>query len=59
MKARGDNRFGQCMVQNWGDIAAVAAGSGHSLGLRLDRRVLAVGKNSWGQCNVENWENIV
>ncbi len=31
----------------------------HSVGLRVDGTVLAVGNNSFGQCKVDEWRNIV
>ena len=53
----------------WTDIKAIAAGgggngtpgSGHTVGLRADGTVVAVGDNSYGQCDVsgEEWKNIV
>ena len=56
--AAGWNEFGQCNVEGWSDIVAVAAGSRHTAGLRADGTVIAVGDNYEGQCNVENWANI-
>ncbi len=49
----------------WSDIIAIAAGgggsvgTGHTVGLRADGTVVAVGDNSLGQCNVSDWTNIV
>lgn len=53
----------------WTDIIAIVAGggssddfgSGHTVGLRADGTVVAVGDNTYGQCNVtgEKWKNIV
>lgn len=49
-------------------IIAVAAGggkpgiygeAGHTVALRQDHTVVAVGDNSSGQCNVEEWEDII
>ena len=37
----------------------VAAGSSHTIGLKADGRVVAVGNNNYGQCNVTDWTNIV
>ncbi len=34
------------------DLVAVAAGAGHSLGLKADGSVVAWGNNSEGECNV-------
>ncbi len=36
----------------------VAAGAAHTLGLRADSRVVAVGRNTYGQCNVGDWIGI-
>ncbi len=51
----------------WKDIIAIAAGGGsttgqgmgHTVGLRADGSVVAVGDNAYGQCDVEGWENVV
>ncbi len=40
-------------------LISVAAGDGHSVGLRYNGTVIAVGNNTSGQMNVLNWENIV
>ena len=37
----------------------VAAGGGHTVGLKSDGTVVAVGSNSYGQCNVDGWSGIV
>lgn len=54
-------------AEEWENIIAIAAGggsnsypgSGHTVGLRADGRVVAVGDNEYGQCDVSGWENIV
>ncbi len=38
---------------------SVSAGCGHTVGLKSDGTVVAVGLNYEGQCDVENWSNIV
>lgn len=48
----------------WLDITAIATGgghysAGHTVGLKSDGHVVAVGDNSRGQCNVDSWENVV
>lgn len=51
----------------WSNIVAVAAGggsntapgAGHTVGLRSDGKVVAVGDNEYNQCNVAEWEDIV
>jgi hypothetical protein len=42
----------------WTDIDKVAAGDYHTVGLKDDGTVVAVGRNDSGQCNVGNWTNI-
>ncbi len=59
VQALGSNGYGQCMVEEWSDIVAVASSSNHSLGLRSDGKVFAVGDNRSGQCDVENWSNVL
>jgi alpha-tubulin suppressor-like RCC1 family protein len=36
----------------------IAAGNYHSVGLRSDGTVLAVGNNQYGQCNIASWKDI-
>ena len=51
----------------WTDIIAIAAGGGdnsapgkgHTVGLRSDGKVVAVGDNSYNQCEVGEWENVI
>lgn len=46
----------------WAEIAqreTIGAGGYHTVGLRNDGTVVAVGENSDGQCNVSDWTNIV
>lgn len=51
--------------ENWTNIVAIAAGGGsnsapgggHTVGLREDGSVVAVGDNTYNQCNVEGWGN--
>ena len=51
--------------ENWTNIVAIAAGGGsngspgrgHTVGLRKDGSVVAVGDNTYNQCNVEDWGN--
>ena len=59
VKALGSNTYGQCMVSDWKNVEAVAAGSTHSLGLRSDGKVYAAGQNDDGQCETGAWEDIV
>lgn len=49
----------------WIDIVSVSAGGGnngnegHTVALKKDGTVVAVGKNSYGQCNVDSWSGII
>lgn len=53
--------------ENWTNIVAIAAGGGsngspgrgHTVGLRKDGSVVAVGDNTYNQCNFEGWGNDV
>ena len=56
--AAGSNSYGQCNVDEWSNIARIAAGAHHTVGLKKNRTVVAAGSNSYGQCNVNGWNNI-
>ena len=46
----------------WGEITpreTVSAGWGHTVGLKADGTVVAVGSNGRGQCDVDGWTDIV
>ena len=45
--------------QKAGMLDTVSAGNVHTVGLKADGTVLAVGSNISGQCNVDNWADIV
>ena len=57
---------GQCgdlnVIESWNNIQQVDIGhslvSGHTIGLKSDGTVEAVGKNEDGQCDVESWTDI-
>ena len=38
---------------------SVSAGSQHTVGVKADGTVVAVGHNSYGQCEVSDWKDIV
>lgn len=61
--AAGNNKYGQCNVDGWCDMAAIAAGNahtgnGHTVGLKSDGTVAATGWNKHGQCEVSGWRDI-
>jgi hypothetical protein len=45
-------------VSSWANIKAIAAGAFHTVGLKEDGTVVAVGYNGFGQLNVSTWANI-
>lgn len=55
--------------QEWKDVVNISAaggdttekqrGKGHTVGLKSNGKVVAIGDNSWGQCNVKGWKNII
>ena len=57
--AVGENKYGQCNVNDWLDIVAICAGDDYTVGLKADGTVVAVGYNKDGQCNVNGWRDIV
>lgn len=57
--ATGLNEYGQCDVENWGNIVSISSGKNHSLGLKSDGTVVAVGNNYYNQCDVESWTDII
>lgn len=46
------------MNQLW-PRSTLAAGRNHTVALKSDGTVLAVGDNNCGQCNVNDWRDIV
>ena len=46
-------------MSGWRGIVAIAVGSNHTIGLKSDGTVAAVGWNEYGQCNVSDWCDIV
>jgi alpha-tubulin suppressor-like RCC1 family protein len=49
----------ECDVGDWTDIVQVAAAWHHTVGLKSDRTVVAVGDNRWEQCDVGGWTDII
>ena len=42
-----------------GKSIAISAGSKHTVGLKSDGTVVAIGNNDYGQCEVEDWTDII
>jgi alpha-tubulin suppressor-like RCC1 family protein len=51
-------RPSECNVGDWTDITQIAAGTWHTVGLKSDGTVVAVGDNHFGECDVGNWTDI-
>jgi len=43
----------------WSSILQIAAGYGHTAGLKSEGTVVAVGRNIYGQCDVDDWTNTI
>lgn len=65
--AAGADSAGECRVERWDGVIAVAAGNvhtarntgrSHTVGLRSDGTVLATGWNRDGQCDVTGWRDV-
>ena len=56
--AAGSNLHDKCNVSDWSNIAAISAGEYHTVGLKSNGTVVAVGRNDVGQCDVSGWRNI-
>ncbi|MDR2568988.1 MAG: protein kinase [Oscillospiraceae bacterium] len=54
-----DERDGQFDVADWQDIIAVAGGRFHTVGLKPDGTVVAIGLEYYGQLDVSDWRDIV
>jgi hypothetical protein len=52
----GENIGAWCEVGDWIDITQVAAVNNHTVGLRSDGTMVAVGWNDEGQCDVNDWD---
>jgi len=54
-----DNSNSQCNTGSWQGIVAVVVGCFHTVGLKADDLVVAVGANYYNQCNIGSWRGIV
>jgi alpha-tubulin suppressor-like RCC1 family protein len=55
----GDSDYLQCDVSGWTNTTQVAAGVYHTVGLKSDGTVVAVGYNGYGQLEVGSWTDII
>ena len=51
--------WSECDVTDWTDIIAISAKSYHTVGLKADGTVVAVGSNDYGECDVSDWTDII
>lgn len=49
----GRNDLGQCDTASWEDVAAVALGDNHAVGLTADGRLMFAGEDRHGQCSLD------
>ena len=54
-----ENQRGQDNVSAWRNIVAVSCTDSHTVGLRSNGTVIAIGDNAKGQCNTESWTDII
>ncbi len=57
--AVGNNDAGQLEVDDWNRLVDVAAGWGHTVGLKPDGKVVAVGWGDSGQIDVGGWSDVI
>ena len=55
----GEYDYSQCETVDWTDVVAISAGIKHTVGLRSDGTVIAIGDDYYKQCDVDEWTNIV
>ena len=55
----GSTSYGQNNTATWENLLQIAPGSQHTVGLKADGTVVAVGSNFCGQCDVEGWTDVV
>ena len=51
--------YGQRDVTEWYNIIAISAGYEHTVGLKSDGTVVAVGRKKGGRCDTQSWRGIV
>lgn len=50
---------GQCDITAWNNVVAITAGEEHTVGLKPNGTVVAVGDNDDSQCDISTWSGIV
>ena len=59
MSDNGIRRERACNVDSWTEIIAISSSCFHTVGLKSDGTVVAIGSNSNYQCEVNTWTDII
>lgn len=51
--------YGEHNVGSWRNLVSISSGFDHTVGLKEDGTVIAIGRNDDGRCNVGDWSDIV
>lgn len=51
--------YNQMDVNHWRDIVTVSCSDSHTIGLKSDGTVIAIGCNDYGQCNTFDWRKVI
>ncbi|MBR3316644.1 MAG: hypothetical protein IKG21_02330, partial [Atopobiaceae bacterium] len=51
----GRDKDGRLDVEDWENIAAVSAGSRHTVGVQKDGTLVSCGYNGYTQCGITRW----
>ena len=57
--AAGKNDHGQCNVEGWENIIAVAAGDYFTIGLKSDGTLVATGSPEYSQTSIRGWNDVI
>jgi len=57
--AAGDRSANFPVAPAWRDVAGLVTGSGHTIAVVTDGRVLAAGGSGRGECDVDRWREVV
>ena len=59
VEATGENKFGQCDVEDWTDIIRIVISAGHAVGLKSDGTVVTTGLMDNSRNNISKWKDVV